>query len=71
MEEREVQCRDGSHWKVIAATRSSLYRLELVFEPVDGTGAVLRGEAAASELGELTAEELCFLIQQARDGRES
>ena len=71
LEEREVRCRDGSRWKVIAATRSSAFRLELVFEPVNGAGAMLRGEAEASALGDLTPEELCFLIQQARGADES
>lgn len=67
MAEREVRCRDGSRWKVIAAARSSLYRLELAFEPADRPGDMLRGEAEASDLSELTDDELCFLIQQARE----
>ncbi len=66
MEERRVECDDGTRWKAIVATRSSPHRLELVFESLDKPGLMLRAEAAVTDLQELTDEELCFLLRQAR-----
>ncbi len=66
MEERIVECADGSRWKVIEATRSSLHRLELAFESLDEPGLLLRAEATAQSLAELSERELCFLVGELR-----
>lgn len=66
MDERTLVCRDGSRWRVISASRSSPQRIELVFESLDSSGSLLRGEALASSLEELTEQQLCFLIDEAR-----
>ncbi len=66
MEERVIECRDGSRWKVIVATRSSMHRIELVFEELAGETRLLRGEAPATGLAELSDDELCFLVTELR-----
>jgi hypothetical protein len=66
MAEREFTYIDASRWKVIAPSRSSLHRLDLVFESLDPPGELLRGEATAGSLEELTDEELCFLLGEVR-----
>lgn len=63
MSEREFTCSDGSEWRVVAAIRSSPYRMELVLEPVGGSQRPLRCEAEVAELSELSDEELCFLVR--------
>ncbi len=50
----------------MAVSRSSPQRMELVFESLDQPGHMLRGEVAAAELGDLSDDELCFLIQEHR-----
>lgn len=66
METRTITCPDGSRWKVIMASRSSPQRIELAFESLDASGPLLRGEAIAPSLAELTEKELCFLIDEVR-----
>ncbi|UCF20818.1 MAG: hypothetical protein JSU87_05260 [Gemmatimonadota bacterium] len=64
MDARSVRCKNGSLWKVMAVGRSSPERLELVFESLDQPGQLLRGEVAAAQLGDLSDDELCFLIEE-------
>jgi hypothetical protein len=66
MEERTFECRDGSRWRAFTPGRSSLYRLQLVFESLDEPGRRYRGEAAADRLADLSDRELCFLIGELR-----
>ena len=66
MEARTIACSDGSRWKVVLASRSSLQRIELVFESLDSSRSLLRGEAVASSLEELTEQELCFVLEEAK-----
>ncbi len=66
MDERTIACSDGSRWKVVLASRSSPQRIELVFESLDSSGSLLRGEAIASSLEELTERELCFVLEELR-----
>lgn len=66
MEERFVECKDGTRWKVMVATRSSMHRLELVFEALGEEGQLLRGEAPAASLDELSDDELCFIGRELR-----
>lgn len=51
------------------ASRSSPQRIELVFESLDSSGSLLRGEAVASSLEELTEQELCFVLEEVRRAR--
>ncbi len=51
------------------ASRSSPQRIELVFESLDSSGSLLRGEAVASSLEELTEQELCFVLDEVRRAR--
>lgn len=67
MSEREIICGDGSRWRVMAPSRASPARLDLVFESLDGTGLLLRGEATASDLSELSDRSLCFLLGELRE----
>lgn len=69
MDERTIACSDGSRWKVVVATRSSPQRIELVFESLDSSESLLRGEAIASSLEELTEQELCFVVEEVRRAR--
>ncbi len=66
MDERKIVCSDGSRWRVIAASRSSPHRIELVFESLDPPGSLLRGETAARGLEELAERELCFILEELR-----
>jgi hypothetical protein len=66
MDERVIACDDGTRWKVMAPGRSSYHRIELVFEALDPPGTLLRGEAAAAKLSELSDGELCFLLGELR-----
>ncbi len=66
MDARTIACPDGSRWRVVQASRSSPQRIELVFESLDSSGSLLRGEAVAPSLEELTESELCFLLDEAR-----
>lgn len=62
MSERRFTCPDGSEWRVVAAIRTSPYRMELVLAPVARPDAALRCEAEVAELSQLTDGELCFLV---------
>lgn len=66
MDERTIKCRDGSSWRVYTPGRSSLYRIDLVFESLDEPKELLRGEAPADGLEALTDEQLCFLVRDLR-----
>jgi len=66
MDERVITCGDGTRWKVVAPGRSSLHRIELVFESLDTPNTLLRGEVAAVGLAELSEPELCFLLEELR-----
>lgn len=66
MSRREIRCRDGTRWRVSGPSRSSMARLDIVFESIDEPGLLLRGEAVASDLAELTDEQLCFLLEEVR-----
>lgn len=71
MDERVLECPDGSRWKVVAPTRSSPYRLLLVFESLDSPGQYLRNEVAARALEELSDRELCFMVADLRAAGDS
>ncbi len=66
MDERLMTLGDGTRWKVSAPGRSSFHRIELVFESLDRSGTLLRGEVAAAGLSELSEPELCFLLEELR-----
>jgi len=66
MADRELQCKDGTRWRVSAPARSSMARLDVVFESLDEPGTLLRGEAVATDLAELSDEALCFLLAEVR-----
>ena len=66
MEVRALKCKDGTRWSVSAPARSSLVRLDVVFESLDEPGLMLRGEAVAADISELTDKELCFLLEEVR-----
>jgi len=65
MDERVIECGEaGGRWKVIAVSRSSYHRTELVFQSLQDPDRLLRGEAPAKELAELTDDQLCFLLRE-------
>jgi hypothetical protein len=66
MEERTFECSDGTRWKVLTAGRPTLHRIDVVFESLDEPGLLLRAEASAGGLSELSDQELCFLVGEVR-----
>lgn len=64
MDERVIDCGDGGRWKVMAPARTSVHRIELVFESLDEPGTLLRGEVATAKLEQLSDAELCFLLAE-------
>lgn len=69
MVERELQCEDGTRWRVTAPSRPSPARLDVVFESLEEPGTLFRGEAVAGDLAELSDRELCFLLREVRSAR--
>lgn len=64
MDGREFEYADESRWRVVAPSRSSVHRLDLVFESLDEPGLLLRGEVAGRSLEELSDEELRFILAE-------
>jgi hypothetical protein len=69
MDERTLECPDGSRWRAITASRPAVHRIELVFESLDEPDTLLRAEAPAQSLSELSDDELCFLLGEVRRTR--